>query len=397
MAETRSMETLLVHGAEGQQDRYGATALPIYHTTTFDQEHATGYGAFNYSRSGNPTRHALERTLAAMDGAVRALAYPSGVAALDAMGGLLSPGDEVVCARDVYGGTYRLFAQAWRARGISARFVDATDATLVDRACTPRTRLIHAEALGNPLLSVTDVGALSKVAQKHGVLLSIDNTSLTPKNFRPLEHGADLVIHSATKYLNGHSDVTAGAVAVRDQSLGARLAFQQNAAGSVLSPQDCSLLSRGLATLSVRLERQQRTALELAARLDDRWGARGGRSGGFASRVLFPGLPGHPGRDIHLRQSRGHGAVLSWRTGDVQRSQRIAEGLRLFAIRVSFGSVTSSASMPCFMSHLSVPAELRDQTIPQDLLRFSVGLEDVEDLWSDLCQAIESADEGDRP
>jgi cystathionine beta-lyase len=388
VAETYGINTLLVRGEGEQSDRCGATVPPIYHSATFHQASATGYGQYNYSRSGNPTREALERTLAALDGGVRALAYPSGVAALDAIGALLLPGDEVVCSRDVYGGTYRLFAQAWQARGIVVRFVDATDVGKVQKACGARTRLIHAEALGNPLLSVCDVGGLAEVARRWGATLSIDNTSLTPLNLRPLERGADIVVHSATKYLNGHSDVTAGVLAVRDAVLGDRLAFHQNAAGSVLAPAECAQLARGLATLGVRLERQERTAGELARRLAEHVGA--------ASSVLYPELAGHPGRETHLRQSRGHGAVFSWCTGDVERSRRIAEGLRLFAICVSFGSVTSSVSMPCFMSHQSVPPEHREHAPRADLLRFSVGLEDVEDLWEDLRRVI-GCRNGERP
>jgi cystathionine beta-lyase len=388
------IDTLLVHGASEARASFGATVAPVYHTSTFDQLSATGYGEFNYSRSANPTRNALERQLAALDGATRALAYPSGVAALDALSLLLAPGDEVLCARDVYGGTYRLFAQAWRSRGIAVRFVDATNPGELAQACTPRTRLIHAEALGNPLLSVCDVRALSGVARRCGALLSIDNTSLTPVNLRPLGLGADIVIHSATKYLGGHSDLTAGTLAVRDKALGERLAFHHNAMGNVLSPAECDKLSRSLPTLAIRLDRQQASALELASRMQSRWASGSAVNSPQSSRVLYPGLASHPGREVHLAQSRGDGAVVSWCTGDVQRSVNIAQALRLFAIRVSFGSVSSSVSMPCFMSHLSVPPELQGFMPPRDLLRFSIGLESVEDLWADLCRAVESVDAG---
>lgn len=394
MDKQQALDTLLVHGIGGGATPHGATVAPIYHTSTFDQRSATAYGSFNYSRTANPTRDALERTLAALDGATRALAYPSGVAALDALSLLLEPGDEVVCSRDVYGGTYRLFAQAWRSRGIVVRFVDATDILAVEHACTPRTRLIHAEALGNPLLSVCDVRALSHTARRCRALLSIDNTSLTPLNLKPLDLGADIVIHSATKYLNGHSDLTAGTLAVRDMELGERLAFHHNAMGSVLAPADCAQLLRSLATLAVRLERQQRSAAEFALRLQSRWGRDITEDGGPPSRVLHPSLTSHPGRAVHLRQASGHGAVVSWCTGDSDRSARIAQALKLFAIRVSFGSVSSSVSMPCFMSHQSVPHELRDFLPPRDLLRFSIGLEDVEELWTDVCQAVESVSAG---
>lgn len=380
-----AIDTLLVHHARDAStaDASGATVPPTYTSATFDQERATAFGRFDYSRSNNPTREALERTLAALDGGVRALAYSAGVAALDALADVLLPGDEVVCSQDVYGGTCRLFSEAWAARGVVVKYVDATDTGAVRAACTSKTRLIHAEALGNPLLTVCDVAALAGVARSVRALLSIDNTTLTPINLRPLSLGADVVIHSATKYLNGHSDVTAGTLTVTDRSLAQRLAFHQNARGSALAPRDCAELHRGIATLSVRLERQQRTAAALAKALHERFGP--------TITVLYPGLEAHPRREVHRRQSRGDGAVVSLCTGDADVSARIAESLELFSIRVSFGSVTSSISMPCFMSHRSIPSDLRRHAPPPDLLRLSVGLEDAEDLLADLTSAIERA------
>ncbi len=381
-------ETTLITGTRAAVSRSGhsqaaiiPTTPPIYLSATFHQESATQFGEYDYSRTANPTREALESRLALLENATRAFAYPSGIAAINAVAALLRPGDEVLASCDVYGGTYRLLSQVWEQRGIAIRYVDASDLNAVQRECTNKTRLIHAEALGNPMLSVCDVAGLAQVAHDFGALLSIDNTSLTPLNLRPLALGADIVVHSATKYLCGHSDVTAGIVLVRSEEIAHKLAFHHNAEGCVLPPLDSYLLLRGLETLGVRLERQQRSALVIAQRLS--------REAGIV-RVRYPGLKAQPGADIHASQSSGHGAVISLETGDVTRSKQIVESLALFATRVSFGAVSSSASMPCFMSHKSVPEHLRAFAPPSDLLRLSIGLEDVEDLWADLQNALAS-------
>jgi cystathionine beta-lyase len=380
-----NIHTTLIAHHPALPDVPAPTATPLHLSSTFHQPRATEFGSYDYSRTANPTRDALESLLATLEGAHRALAYPSGMAALAALSTLLKPGDEVLASRDVYGGTFRLFCESWKSMGIVVNFADLRDAQAARSHLTPRTRLIHAEALGNPLLTTCDVAALAELAHSRGALLSIDNTSLTPLNLRPLDLGADLVVHSATKYLCGHSDVTAGVLAVKDPSLAKSLAFHHNAQGSALPPFDCYMLLRGLQTLAIRLERQQRSALEVATALAGMPGV---------LRVRYPGLAGQPGADVHRRQSRGDGAVISFETGDPARSRVIVESLRLFAIRVSFGAVSSSVSMPCFMSHASIPEALRATFAPpQDLVRLSIGLEDPQDLVQDLRAAIQLANQ----
>lgn len=386
-----NIETLLVATRTRDIDGTGVrgTMPPIHLSATFQQDSATEFGAYDYSRSGNPTRDALEGLLAELEGAARALAYPSGVAALNAMAALLRPGDEVLVSTDVYGGTYRLLSKVWSGRGVAVRYADLSDPAAARAAFSSRTRLVHAESLGNPLLTVCDVRGTAELAHAHGALLSIDNTSLTPLNLRPLELGADMVIHSATKYLCGHSDVTAGVLAVRDEALARTLKFHHNAEGCVLPPLDSYLLLRGMQTLAVRLERQEASARAVAEALLNE---------PCVSRVRFPGLPGHEGAAAHARQSKGTGAVVSFETGDAELSRRIVEALKLFSIRVSFGALNSSASVPFHMSHTSIPQELRgSHGPPRDLVRLAVGLEHAADLIADLRGAIAAALAYERP
>ncbi len=381
-----NIETRLVHPQHQsiQGDRFRASVPPVYKTATFDQDSPLAFGQYDYARSGNPTRDALETQVAALEGGTRAFAYASGVAALDAIATFLRPGDEIVVSRDVYGGTFRLFTQAWAKRGITARYEDLTDAAAVSGLLSARTKVIHAEALGNPMQTVCDVAALAEVARRHGALLSIDNTSLTPLNIRPLELGADIVLHSATKFLNGHGDVTAGVLTVRDDALAKELAFHHNAEGVALPARDCAALLRGLQTLALRLDRQQASALVVARFLAGH---------PHVKRVLFPGLDGHAGQGVHRAQSRGDGAVVSFETGSAEASSAIVQALTLFATRVSFGSVSSSASMPCWMSHKSIPASARaEHAPPADLVRLSIGIEHVQDLLDDLAVALARLD-----
>jgi len=375
--------TSLVHFDPCPGDPFRAIATPIYQTATFDQESAQEFGRFDYSRSGNPTRQVLEDHLARIDGGVRALTYSSGLAALAAVVRLLKPGDEVLANDDLYGGTYRLLSKVFEPRGIVTRYADLTDPGAAAAAITPRTKLIHTEALTNPLLRVCDVRALAKVAHDAGAKLSIDSTSLSPYLLRPLELGADFSVHSATKHLGGHSDVTAGAVVVRDAALAAELAFLHNAEGSALSPFDSFLLLRGIKTLGIRVDRQQASATKIA-----HWLA----AHAEIREVLFPGLSNHPGDLVHVEQSSGPGTIVCFRTGSNDFSRRIAESLKLFNIAVSFGGVNSSVSLPCRMSHASIPAAVRDaRAFPEDLVRLSIGIEDSEDLIEDLEHAIASA------
>lgn len=370
-------------------DPFRPSATPIYQTATFEQQSALGFGRYDYSRSGNPTRDTLERQLAALEDpanpSARALAFASGLAALAAATHALRPGDELVACDDLYGGSYRLFSRLLEPRGISVRYADFTDPDALRDALSPRTRLVHFETPTNPLLRVADIRAVVAAARERApaARVLVDSTAMSPWSQRPLELGADIVLHSATKLLNGHGDVTAGALVVRDRSLADELAFIQNAEGSALAPFDSFLLLRGLMTLGVRVERQQRTARAVAEFLSSRPGV---------SEVGYPALPGAPGHEIHARQARGGGVVIAFRTGDLDASRRLVESLRLFSIAVSFGSVNSTASLPCRMSHASIPAEVRARRrLPEDLVRLSIGLEDPDDLLADLDRALASA------
>lgn len=373
--------TLCVHQPAGS-DPHGAVAPPIYQTATFRQPTATEFGEYDYTRTANPTRSLLEQQLAVLEGGGFAAAYASGMAALTALTRLVGQGEEIIAGDDLYGGTVRLLEQVLSRQGVVVRYADAADLDSVKRELTPRTRLILIETPTNPLLRVADVRALSALAREAGVLLAVDNSMLSPCLQQPLKLGADVVIHSATKFLGGHSDVTAGALVTGDEGLHRRLSFQQNAEGSGLSPFESWLLLRGIKTLSLRVERQCSTALRVAEFLEGR---------PEVERVYYPGLKHHPGHDVQRSQARGAGSVLSFTTGDAELSRRFVESVRLFDIAVSFGSVHSSISLPCHMSHASIPPSARERLAPPDLVRVSVGIEDAEDLLADLEQAFHAA------
>lgn len=361
-------------------DPFHPSCTPIYQTATFDQESPLEFGQYDYSRSGNPTREVLERLIATLERGVRSFAFASGLAAISSVLGLLSAGDEVLACDDLYGGTYRLLSTILARRGIRVSFADLTSRDSAQAAVTPRTRLLFAESVSNPLMRICDIRSLADIAHSHGARLCIDNTALTPLGCRPLDWGADFVVHSATKYLSGHSDVTAGVVAVADAALGDEIYRIQNGEGTGLSPQDAYLLLRGLKTLDLRLERQQKSARVIAEMLSEHEAV---------SEVLYPGISATPA--VHTRQSSGCGAVVCIRTGSPERSASIVARLRLFATRVSFGSVSSSASLPCRMSHASIPEAVRNaRHFPEDLIRLSIGVEDVRDLVDDLQRALAS-------
>ncbi len=363
-------------------DPFRAASVPIYQTATFAQESGDGGGPYDYTRSGNPTRGALEAQLARLDGATAALAYGSGVAALAAVA-RLAEGAEILAGDDLYGGTYRLLSAVLPASGIAVRSVDATDLAAVEAALTPATRLLLVETPTNPLLRIVDIAALAALAHARGALLAVDGSLATPLRQRPLDVGADLVVHSATKGLAGHADTTAGAVAVRDPALAATLAFRRNAEGTALAPFEAWLLLRGMKTLAVRLDRQEANAQRIAAYLAGH---------PAVARIHFPGLPDHPGAALHAAQSSGPGAVVSFETGAVERSERLVATLDLFAIAVSFGGVGSTVSLPFRMSHASIPEPLRRaRALPEDLLRLSIGIEDVDDLIADLERGLAAA------
>jgi cystathionine beta-lyase len=374
------LATRLVRFQPAPGDAYSAMSPPLYQTATFAQASALESGPYDYSRSGNPTRRLLEQRVAELEGAGHALAYASGLAALAAVVRVTAGGGEVLAGDDLYGGTYRLLSQQLAGQGVAVRYVDAADLAAVAAAIGPRTRLLLVETPTNPLLRIADLRGLAGLAHAAGALLAVDNSLLSPYLQRPLELGADVVVHSATKCLGGHSDLTAGVVAVTDPALARELAFAQNAEGTALSPFEAWLLQRGMKTLAVRLDRQESNARRVAELLAGHPRVR---------RVHYPGLPSHPGHQLQRRQASGAGSVVSFETGSVDVSRQIVEATRLFTISVSFGGVGSLISLPCRMSHASIPASVRrSRALPEDLVRLAVGIEHAGDLLEDLEQAL---------
>ena len=364
---------------QASDDPHGAVAPPIYQTATFRQPSAVEFGEYDYTRSGNPTRTLLEQQLAELESGSHACAFASGMAAITAVTRVLNSGDEIIAGDDLYGGTVRLFEEVLTRHAITVRYVDTSDLEAVKAALSLRTKLILVETPSNPLLRITDLRGLSEIAHAAGLLLAVDNSMLSPILQQPLLLGADIVIHSATKFLCGHSDVTAGALITNDQTLHEQLAFQQNAEGAALSPFESWLLLRGMKTLALRVERQNETARKIAHFLG---------LCGNVKQVFHPGFKNHPGHKVHRSQAQGDGAVVSFTTGDEAFSQRLVEATKLFAIAVSFGSVGSTISLPYRMSHASIPATRHSLAPPADLVRVSVGIEDVNDLTEDLHQAF---------
>jgi len=378
------IDTKLVQSAGCPGDPHRSITTPIYQTATFEQEGALEFSEYDYSRSGNPTRAVLEQQLAELEHGTRAFAFASGLAAITSVTRLLKPGDEILAVDDVYGGTCRLFSKILKRSEISVRYVHGTTGEDFARAFSDRTRLVHIETPTNPLLKVVDISGLAHVAHQHQALLSVDNTMLSPYLQNPLTLGADIVVHSATKSLCGHSDVIAGAVIVRDRQLGEDLYLIQNGEGAVLGPFDSYLLLRGIKTLGVRLERQQASAAQIAGFLAGHPAVK---------RVYYPSLLDKKSFGIHVRQARGNGSVVSFETGSIETSRQVVESLKLFPITVSFGGLQSSVSLPGRMSHASVPAQVATQRqLPEDLIRLSVGIEDGEDLIADLAEALEVAE-----
>jgi cystathionine beta-lyase len=364
-------------------DPFKPIATPIYQTATFEQEHADQFGRYDYSRSGNPTRTVLEEQLAQLENAERAFAFASGLAAISSVTRLLSAGDEILACDDLYGGTYRLFSKILNRTGVKVRYADACDLPRFAAAITPQTRLLYIETPTNPLLRICDIRALADLAHDHGALLCVDNSAMSPYLQNPLDLGADIVVHSATKFLCGHSDVTAGVVAVRSPEIAEQIYFLQNGEGSALGPFDSYLLLRSLKTLKLRLDCQLSNARKIAEHLN---------AHPAVQRIYYPGLPEHAGHVLHAQQARGAGAVISFATGSFELSKRIAEATRIFRVSVSFGSVNSSISLPGCMSHASIPEEVRrGRAFDADLVRLSIGIEDTDDLIGDLDQSFERA------
>ena len=375
--------TRAIHSPDETDPQTGAVVRPIHLATTFVQPGAGVWAEFDYSRSGNPTRKVFENTLAALEGGVGALAFASGMAATHCAMMLLAGGDSVVAGTDIYGGTYRLLHNVLDRAGIGVSLVSTShDLKVVEQAIGPGTKMLWIESPGNPLLSITDIGACAQIAHARGVLLGVDNTFATPALTRPLELGADIVMHSATKYIGGHTDALGGALVVKDQELFDKLHFIQNATGAVMGPLESYLCSRGLKTLELRVREQSRTAARIADWLADDRGVK---------RVLYPGRAEHPGHAIARRQMDGaFGAMLSFEVqGDFAVAKRLVESTRLFRLAVSLGAVESLIEQPAAMSHASYHPDHRlAHGISGGLIRLSVGLEAFEDLKDDLERAL---------
>jgi cystathionine beta-lyase len=370
----------LIHAGSDRDPFTGASSVPIYLASTFDRRSTRATAAYDYTRSGNPTREALERAIAELENGAAGMAFASGMAAISSVLLLFQPGDHLLVSTDVYGGTFRILTTLFKRWGLQADFVDSTQPEAVKGALRSETRGIIVESPSNPLLKITDLAFIAELAKKHGILSIIDNTFCTPFLQRPLEQGFDLVIHSATKFLNGHSDVLAGLAVAREQVLADKLQYIQNAFGAVLGVQDSWLLLRGLKTLAVRMESGQAGAMSLAPRL---------AALPQVSRVYYPGLADHPGKAIHERQATGPGAVLSFELKSATLTERFLRRVTLPLVSVSLGGVESILSHPATMSHASMPAAQRSaRGISDALVRLSVGLEHPDDLWADLQQAL---------
>ncbi len=374
--------TRAIHVGNQRDPQTGAVVPPIHVASTYVQPAAGEWGEFDYSRSGNPTRKNLEQTLTSLESGCGALAFSSGMAATHCATMLLETGDHIMAGADIYGGTYRLLHKIVNRSGIQVSLVPSHDLSSLDRAVRPETKMLWLESPGNPLMSITDIAACAAWAKSRGLLVAVDNTFATPVLTRPLELGVDIVMHSATKYLSGHSDALGGALIVNDQELYDRLYFIQNATGAVLGPFESFLISRGIKTLELRIREQSRTALQLAEWL---------RTHPQVARVLYPGLAGHEGHEIAARQMEGgFGAMLSFEVaGDFAQAKRVAETTKLFQLAVSLGAVESLIEQPASMSHASYDAADRAaHGITDGLVRLSVGLEAFEDLRDDLSQAL---------
>ncbi len=375
--------TRAVHVGQGPDPATGAVVQPIHLATTFAQQGVGKHQGFEYSRSGNPTRSALEENLAALEDAKHCLAFASGLGAESTLMLLLKPGDHVVYMEDVYGGTFRLFDKVMKRFGLTFTAVDATDLDAVEKAITPSTRLVWLESPTNPLLRVVDIDAVSEVAHSHGAMVCVDNTFATPYLQQPLHLGADAVVHSATKYIGGHSDVVGGAIMTSDDELEKRLRFHQNAIGAVPSPFDCWLLLRGVKTLSLRVERQSENAMAVATALE---------SNRAVQRVHYPGLESHAGRAVARRQMRLFGGMVSFEVKDEPAAFRVLEKLEIFALAESLGAVESLAEHPARMTHASIPESERKRSgVGDGLIRLSIGVEDAADLVADLEHALAAA------
>lgn len=385
MTHYQNIESALIHGGIYGDPQTGAVNVPIYQTSTYEQKGLGQNTGWEYSRTGNPTRAALEALIAELEHGKAGFAFGSGMAAITAVLSLFRSGDRILISSNVYGGTFRVLDRIFRNFGIAYSIEDTTDITALEQKMTPEVKAILVESPANPLLTVTDLAAVAKLAKKHGILSIVDNTFMTPYLQRPIELGTDIVIHSATKYLGGHSDLVAGLVVVNDKALADRLAFIQNATGGVLGPFDSFLLIRGIKTLGVRLDRHVENAETLARFLIAHKAVK---------RVYYPGLPDAQGYEINKRQAKNGGAMISFELKENHDIKTFFSSLRLIALAESLGGVESLVCHPASMTHASIPYEIRQKVgITDGLIRLSVGIENVADLKADLENAISESEE----
>ncbi|MDG1263993.1 MAG: cystathionine gamma-synthase [Flavobacteriaceae bacterium] len=374
--------TATIHGGQSHDPAYGAVMPPIYQTSTYAQTTPGGHKGFEYSRTHNPTRQALEKSLASIENGKHGLAFSSGLAAIDAVLKLLKPGDEVISTNDLYGGSYRLFTKIFEGFGIKFHFIGMSDVNEVSKVINKKTKLIWVETPTNPMMNVVDIKAVSAIAKKHQLLLAVDNTFASPYLQQPLDYGADMVMHSATKYIGGHSDVVLGALIVNDDDLAERLFFIQNASGAVCGPMDSFLTLRGIKTLHVRMQRHCENGKIIAEYLNNH---------PKIEKVYWPGFDTHPNHLIAKTQMRDFGGMLSFIPvgADFDAAIKIIENLKLFTLAESLGGVESLAGHPASMTHASIPKIEREKSgVVDSLIRLSVGIEDAQDLIEDLEQAI---------
>ena len=372
-------KTQLIHGGMSRDKHTGAVSVPIYHSSTFKQE-GVGNFVYEYARTGNPTREAVEALIRDIEGGYRGFAFGSGMAAITSVLMLLSAGDHVIITDDVYGGTFRVMSKVLTRFNLEFSFVDTSSLEEIEKAVQPNTKAIYVETPTNPLLKITDIAATAEFAKAHNLLFIIDNTFSTPYWQNPIELGANIVLHSATKYLGGHSDVVAGLVVVDSEELGQQLHFIQNSVGGILGPQDSWLLIRGIKTLGVRMEEIEENTSRIVEYLQQH---------PAVSKVYYPGLENHKGHDIHKKQARGFGGMISFDVGSTEKAEDLLRRTKYFTLAESLGAVESLISLPAKMTHASIPAERRTELgITDGLVRISVGLEDVEDLIEDLEQAL---------
>ena len=376
------LATRAVHAGHVADPLSGAVMPPIYQTSTYVQEGLGQHKGYEYARTANPTREVLERNVAALEGATHGFAFGSGLAALDILLKTFQPGDHVVCGETLYGGSHRLMKRVYEKFGMSFTFVDNRDPKHFAAALRPETKLIYAETPTNPMMTLTDLRALGDLAQARGIVFAVDNTFATPVFQRPLELGADVVLHSTTKYLNGHSDMIGGLLVTSREDLAEQFGFLQNASGPVPGPMDCFLALRGIKTLPLRMQKHDANGREIAAWLAAR---------PEVKKIYYPGLPSHPQHELAKRQMSGFGGMISIDLGDVEKAKRVVRSVKLFVLAESLGGVESLIGHPASMTHASIPVDRRNAMgLTDSLVRLSCGVEDAKDLIADLEQALQA-------